>query len=180
MFSFPLSLSNSALLEAIQSCLRPSLKRITDHINQSFLSINEASQESPAWVAYLNHIDTVILGGLKNMVLATILTLIQRATQYEQGDPIPPLVVVRLELQGSDVQFSPPLSGHCAISSVSEVIQRWMNDYIELARLIPRFGSGALDGDKTCYHAISSDSEIKNAISKISAHLETTSRQCQV
>ena len=131
-------------------------------------------------MAYLDHIESIVLAGLKNMVLATILTLMQRATQYEQGDPIPPLVVVRLELQGSDVQFSPPLSGHSAISSVSEVVQQWMNDYIELARLVPRFGGGSIEGDKTCYQAISTDLEIRNAISKISAHLETNSRQCQV
>ena len=34
--------------------------------------------------------------------------------------------------------------------------------------------------DRSCFEAISSDPDIKGAIGKICAHLETNSRQCQV
>ena len=72
------------------------------------------------------------------MLLTMLSTLVQKATRYEQGAPIFPLVTVRLELQGGEIQFSPPLSAHSAVSSVPEVVQKWMNDYLNLTRLIPR------------------------------------------
>lgn len=113
------------------------------------------------------------------MLLKAISTLVGRAMKYEQGDSIPPLVMVELELQGTDVQFSPPLSTHSAISSVPEVVQRWMSDYLQLAKLGPRFVAAAV-GDGTCFEVLNSDPEVKNAMNKICAHLETNSRQCQV
>ena len=126
-------------MESLQSLLPCSLDKINNHIHQTFLCVHEASQKSPAWSAYLRLTDTTILTGLKHMLLTVISTLVQKATRYEQGAPISPLVTVQLELQGGDVQFSPPLSGHSAISSVPEIVQKWMNDYLSLTKLIPRY-----------------------------------------
>ena len=57
-----------------------------------------------------------------------------------QGDQIPALVTVQLELQGGEVQFSPPLSSHSALPSVPELVQRWMDSYTRVARLARRCG----------------------------------------
>ena len=126
------------LLESLQHLLPSSLQKITNHINQTFVCVHEASQTSPSWTAYLRQIDSTLLAGLKHLLLTVLATLVQRATRYEQGAPISSLVMVQLELQGGDIQFSPPLSGHSAISSVPEVVQKWMNDYLSLTKLIPR------------------------------------------
>ena len=188
------------LMENLRTLLPSSVNRINKHIKQTFLCVHEASQNSPACTAHLQEIDSIIFSGLKNMLLTIISTLVQKATRYEQGDPIHPLVTVQLQLQGDNIQFSPPLSGHSALSSVPEVVQNWMNDYVGLAKLVRRANpiqsgekqegevgrdgvrekSGKVDGDKTCFTAVSSDSDIKSAIGKICAHLETNSRQCQV
>lgn len=154
------------------------MDRISQFVSLTFQCIHEASQESPAWVAYLQQIDGLVLAGLKSMMLTAISTLVGRATKYEQGDTIPPLVMVELELQGSDIQFSPPLGTHTAISSVPEAVQKWMSDYLNLAQLGPRFSPGFSEG--TCMEVLKSDTDIKSAMSKICAHLETNSRQCQV
>lgn len=155
------------------------MDRISHHVSCTFQCIHEASQESPAWVAYLQQIDSLVLTGLKSMMLKAISTLVSRVMKYEQGDSIPPLVMVELELQGSNVQFSPPLSAHSAIVSVPEMVQKWMSDYLNLAKLGPRFCPGLL-GDSSCMEVLKTDTEIKGAMSKICAHLETNSRQCQV
>lgn len=127
------------LLESLQCLLPCSLQKIHKHIHQTFLCIHEASQKSPAWTAYLQQVDSTLIAGLKSMLLTVLATLVQKATRYEQGAPISPLVMVQLELQGGDIQFSPPLSGHSAVSSVPEVVQKWMNDYLSLTKLIPRY-----------------------------------------
>ena len=117
------------------------------------------------------------------MVLKAISSLVQRATRYEQGDPIPPLLTVELELQASDVQFSPPLSVHTALVSVPEAVQKWISGYMDLAKLVPRFEASTKQEDEkssTYFGAVCSDVEIKGAVSKINAHLETNARQCQV
>ncbi len=111
-------------------------------------------------------------------MLKAISTLYSRALKYEQGDPIPCLVTVELELQGADVQFSPPLSTFSSVNCVPEVVQKWMSNYLSLAKLGPRFSSTVDRG--TCFDVLSSDGEVKNAMSKICAHLVTNSRQCQV
>ncbi len=112
------------------------------------------------------------------MVLNAISSLVQRANRYEQGHPISPLVTVELELQASDVQFSPPLSTHSAIVSVPEAVHKWIEEYIGLAKLVPRFEGVA--GAGSCFEALCGDAELKSAVSKISAHLETNARHCQV
>ena len=176
----------SHLIECLQNALPPSMERIAHHISLTFQCIHEVSQESPAWTAFLSSIDALVLAGLKATMLSAISTLVARATKYEQGAGIPPLVMVELELQGSgEVQFSPPLSAHSAISSVPEVVQRWMGNFLGLAKLGPRFGPVGARGPGggaggTCFDVLNSDLDIKNAMSKICAHLETNSRQCQV
>ena len=127
------------LLESLQCVLPSSLQKINRHIQQTFHCIHEASQRSPSWTAYLQQIDSALLAGLKTLLLSVLATLVQKATRYEQGVPISPLVMVQLELQGGDIQFSPPLSGHSAVSSVPEVVQKWVNDYLSLTKLIPRY-----------------------------------------
>ena len=184
-------------MESLQALLPLSLERINRHINKTFLCVHEASQKSPSWMAYLQQIDSIILSGLKNMLFTIISTLVQKATKYEQGDSIPPLVMVELELQGGTVHYSPPLSSHSALSCVPEVVQKWMNDYVGLTKLIRKvhltekraekeegtdkpFEGCNGDEDETCFTAISLDPDIKSAIGKICTHLETNSRQCQV
>ena len=186
-------------MEGLRSLLPSSLNRINRHINQTFLCVQEASQTSPAWTAYLQQIDSVILTGLKNMLFKIISALVQKAARYEQGASISPLVTVQLELQGDNVNFSPPLSVQSALSSVPEVVQRWLNDYIGLAKLVRRvcvFGKQGEERegeererelkerdvfeDGTYFTAVSLDADIKAAFGKVSAHLETNSRQCQV
>ena len=126
-------------MESLQCVLPSSLQKIKRHIQQTFHCVHEASQRSPSWTAYLQQIDSALLAGLKTLLLTVLATLVQKATRYEQGVPISPLVMVQLELQGGDIQFSPPLSGHSAVSSVPEVVQKWMNDYLSLTKLIPRY-----------------------------------------
>lgn len=167
----------SLLVNSLQSALPPSMERISQHVSLTFECIHEASQESPAWVAYLCMIDDLVLTGLKKVMLKAISTLVTRALKYEQGDGIPPLVMVELELQGSDVHFSPPLSARSESSSVPEVVQKWMSNYLSLAKLGPRFSPGV---GATCFEVLNSDTDIKGSMSKICAHLETNSRQCQV
>ena len=165
-------------LESLQSMLPSSVQRISAHIDHIFSCIDEASRESPAWTAYLRHTDSLVLAGLKRMVSIAISSLVQRASHYEQGHPIPPLVTVEMELQAHDVQFSPPLSTHSALESVPEVVQNWIEEYIGLSKLVPLF-QGA-ENAKNCYEALSRDAELKSAVGKISAHLETNARHCQV
>ena len=112
------------------------------------------------------------------MALTVITSLLQRAGQYEQGTAIRPIVTVCLELQATDVQFSPPLSTHSALVSVPEAVQKWIDEYMGLAKLVPRFGGSGEGG--TFQEELCGDSELKGAVSKISAHLETNARHCQV
>ncbi len=136
----------------------------------------DSSQESPAWEAYLNLVDHLVIQGMKAMVLAAIGTLTLRAQMYEQGAAIPPLVTVGLELQAGDIHFSPPLSPQSPTPTVPETVARWMDKFTSLTKIVRRFASGSND---SCYLAIVNNSDIRSAFSKISAHLETNARQCQ-
>ena len=167
----------SLLIESLTASLPPSINLIAKHVSLTFHCIHEASQESPAWIAYLHQIDSLVISGLKRMMLKAISTLIRRASKYEQGDTIPPLVMVVLELYGPTVQFSPPLSAHTAIKSVSEVVHKWMAAYLKLAKLVPRL-TASVTGN--CFESLSKDTELTNPMSTICAHLETNSRQSQV
>lgn len=146
------------------------------HVVVYSLQCVESSQESPAWEAYLSLVDQLVVQGLKNMVLTAIGTLTLRAQKYEQGAPIPQLVTVDLELQAGDIQFSPPLSSHSPIPTVPETVSRWMDGFTSLTKLVRRYAPGIRD---TCYPAITNDPDIRSAISKVTAHLETNARQCQ-
>ena len=55
-----------------------------------------------------------------------------------QGVRIPSLVTVCLELQGTDIQFSPPLSPLSPLPTVPEVVHHWMEGYSNTASLVVR------------------------------------------
>ncbi|KAL5499629.1 hypothetical protein EMCRGX_G011081 [Ephydatia muelleri] len=161
-------------LESLQHSLPLAMESIVTHVNQSFLAV-DASHEAPAWVLYLNMVDEIVLEGLKALVLTAIGTLVERAQHYERGTSIPPLIQVDLELQGTEVLFSPPLTSTSASRSIPEAVQQWLSHYMDLSKLVRRVAHDS----ESCYAAISGDPEIKINFAKITAHVETCARQCQ-
>ena len=55
-----------------------------------------------------------------------------------QGTSIPALIQVDLELQGTAVVFSPPLTSSVASQSIPEAVQMWLSHYMDLAKLVRR------------------------------------------
>ena len=55
-----------------------------------------------------------------------------------QGTSIPPLIQVDLELQGTEVLFSPPLTSTSASRSIPEAVQQWLSHYMDLSKLVRR------------------------------------------
>jgi len=45
-------------------------------------------------------------------------------------------VKVKLELVGSTISFTPPLDQQTALESVPEVVRRWMEDYVVMAKVM--------------------------------------------
>ena len=60
---------------------------------------------------------------------------------YYQGQSIPCLVKVQLGLVGSTISFTPPLDQQSALESVPEVVRRWMDDYVALAKVMKPFSA---------------------------------------
>ena len=168
----------SQLIETVSVTLPRTMDRIAKRITHTFQCIHEASQESPAWISYLRQVDDLVLSSLRIMTLKFISTLSKRTSTYEQGGSIPSLVTVELGLYGTGVRFFPPLSTQSAFTSVPEMIQQWMSNYLTLARLVPKLSVGHSQ-DKN-FELAHKDSDIKNAMNKICAHVETNCRQCQV
>ena len=51
---------------------------------EDIFCLTEASQDSPVWSEFVDQVDGIILGGLKNAFLAAIGSLLQRVLLYEQ------------------------------------------------------------------------------------------------
>lgn len=166
-------------MDTLSVSLPATMDRISKRITHTFHCIHEASQESPAWLSYLRQVDDLVLSSLRIMTLKFISSLSQRTSTYEQGGSIPALLTVELGLYGADVQFFPPLATHSAFTSIPEVIQQWMGNYLRLSGLVPRL-SGRQSGGSTSFELEYKESDIKSAMNKICAHVETNSRQCQV
>jgi len=160
--------SCSNLVETLSSFLPATMDRISRRISHTFQCIHEASQESPAWLSYLRQVDDLVISSLRIMTL----------TVYEQGGTIPPLVTVELGLYGPTVRFFPPLSTNSAFTSVPEMIQGWMANYMKLARHVPRLS--VRKGEDSHFQLAHRESDIRSAMGKICAHVETNCRQCQV
>ena len=59
------------------------MKKISYFMEEVFC-LTEASQDSPIWSEFMEQVDGIILGGLKNAFLAAIGSLLQRVLLYEQ------------------------------------------------------------------------------------------------
>ena len=51
---------------------------------------------------------------------------------------IPALMVVKLELVGGEVGFSPPLTPHSSLPSVPEIVSGWLDGYLATTAQLPR------------------------------------------
>ena len=59
------------------------MKKISCFMEEVFC-LTEASQDSPIWSEFMEQVDCIILGGLKNAFMAAIGSLLQRVLLYEQ------------------------------------------------------------------------------------------------
>ena len=72
-----------AVLERTRAALFVSEGVTQTHVQTVFARLSVGG-ESPAWQAFLAHLDTLLCQALKNVVWTAIHTLIQRAERYEQ------------------------------------------------------------------------------------------------
>ena len=57
---------------------------------------------------------------------------------------------VQLELVGSTISFTPPLDQQSALESVPEVVRRWMDDYVALAKVMRPFSASTCEVRMYC------------------------------
>uniref|UniRef100_A0A1X7UKN4 Uncharacterized protein n=1 Tax=Amphimedon queenslandica TaxID=400682 RepID=A0A1X7UKN4_AMPQE len=166
----------SELVEIAKRVLCSSMIQIEGLFKKAYQRV-EVSWDSPAWSGYLYYLDCLVVKGLKQMILHSMNTLISRAQKYEQGGSIPPMVTVSLELYEKDIEFSPPLSARSSLPSVPERIKQYLEGFVSLSkslhsRLYPL-------STESYYQLMSSDPEVLGNLQKITAHVETSARQCQ-
>ena len=52
---------------------------------------------------------------------------------------------MKLGLVGSAISFTPPLDQHSALESVPEVVKRWLDDYVAMAKVMRPFSASTCE-----------------------------------
>ncbi|XP_069470025.1 uncharacterized protein [Ambystoma mexicanum] len=129
------------LEEDLERQLLPDGQILHSLAQKSFEAVG-ISEASPAWQEYIQHIDMLVLQGLKKVTITSLASMLNTLLDCEH----PPLLSVQVELIDSEVAFSPPLDQRAAQQSVLEHIEEWLKTFLLRRSLIRGLSSVAKDG----------------------------------
>eukprot|EP00912_Choanoflagellata_sp_UC4_P001366 UC4_evm2s846 len=108
---------------------------------ESTFNLSFVSRTSPGWLHFIEHIDECIFDGIKRCVIMSFLQMLRvldpsRAEALE----MPPLIVMVVELIGTDIRCSPsPIDTYCT-RSLGEMVESWIVDIMKIADHVTPLG----------------------------------------
>lgn len=144
---------------------------------QSTFEAAQISRASPAWQSYIRHVSGAVMEGLKNSTHASLRSMLNQIvfSNMSQDPELLPILVIRLELTGSQVLFNPSLDENSASSSVQENVEGWLNDFLERGDAVR-----PLDEDLKSYkEVIAEDNDIQALVKQLKDVVEQNASECK-
>ncbi|XP_033103095.1 dynein heavy chain 9, axonemal-like [Anneissia japonica] len=164
------------LNEEFERNVKPSGQRIHSLLMDSFQAV-QISKASPAWEDYVEHIDALVLDGLKEATLKSLRNMLNTLVHCNMAEEISvPILTIRLELIENAVSFTPPLDHNTAVTCVEEEVDQWLNMYRGRGSLVPMLSPESEGG----YHDfIALDEEILQLSEQITLLVRENSEECK-
>ncbi|XP_057302207.1 uncharacterized protein LOC130636487 isoform X2 [Hydractinia symbiolongicarpus] len=112
-------------------------KKIHTLLSQTFEALH-ISRSSPQWLAYLQHVNSIVLNGVQESVITSLQNLFNNMvvkSLKNDGDVLP-LVQLDVHLIGSIIYFSPPVDRAFATLSLAEYVEQWLDGILARLKLI--------------------------------------------
>eukprot|EP00057_Strongylocentrotus_purpuratus_P006394 XP_011660868.1 PREDICTED: dynein beta chain, flagellar outer arm [Strongylocentrotus purpuratus] len=167
-----------SLNEEMERLIKPSGLRIHAMLQNSF-EVVQISRASPAWEEYVDHIDALVLDGLKQTCLKSLRSMLNTlvlANVSETEEPNIPILTIRMELVENTVTYTPPLDQSTAVTSVLENVNRWLEQFRARGALVKMLSPLAEGGYKDY---ISVDDEVIELCEKIISLVRENSEECK-
>ncbi|XP_041092529.1 dynein beta chain, flagellar outer arm-like [Polyodon spathula] len=146
-------------------------QRIHNLIKESFVAVG-VSEASPAWQEYVEHIDILVLQGLKEVTFSSLASMLSTLLEGQEA----PILRIRVELVGSAVEFCPPLDESAVQSSVLEHTRDWLKSFLLRGSLVTMLCFSAQGG----YHDyIAADKEVIQLVGHILEQVQDSADKCQ-
>ncbi|XP_033641711.1 dynein beta chain, flagellar outer arm-like [Asterias rubens] len=120
-----------SLNEDHERLVKPSGQRIHYLLSISFEAV-QISRASPAWEDYVDHIDALVLDGLKQASLKSLRSMLNtlvHSNMAEAQGTVVPILTIRMELIENVVSVTPPLDQSTAVTSVLENVSQWLEEF---------------------------------------------------
>ncbi|XP_071959570.1 uncharacterized protein [Antedon mediterranea] len=164
------------LNEEFERQVKPSGQRIHSLLINSFQAV-QISAASPAWEDYVEHIDALVLDGLKEATLKSLRNMLNTLVHCNLAEEESiPILTIRLELIENAVSFTPPLDFNTAVTCVEEEVERWLDMYKSRGLLVPMLNPEA-EGGYQDY--ISLDEEVLKLSDDITILVRENSFDCK-
>ncbi|XP_058857324.1 dynein beta chain, ciliary-like isoform X3 [Acipenser ruthenus] len=146
-------------------------QRIHNLIKESFVAVG-VSEASPAWQEYVEHIDILVLQGLKEVTFSSLASMLNTLLEGQEA----PILRIRVELVGSAVGFWPPLDESAVQSSVLEHTRDWLKSFLLRGSLVTMLCFSAQGG----YHDyVAADKEVIQLVGHILEQVQDSADKCQ-
>ncbi|KAK6172547.1 hypothetical protein SNE40_016179 [Patella caerulea] len=168
----------SQLADELENVVLPSGNKIHQLVSKSFEAV-QISEASPAWQDYIDYIDAIVLDGLKQATLTSLMSMLNTLVQANMAETeIPgsviPILTIRLELIDNNVSFCPPLDQNTSVVSVQELVQKWLDSYLARGVLVKMLGNKG-----TYQDYIEADDEVRQLLSNIHQLVDDNSLECK-
>ncbi|XP_078672103.1 uncharacterized protein LOC144911712 isoform X1 [Branchiostoma floridae x Branchiostoma belcheri] len=162
--------------EDLTSIIVPSGHRIHTLLQESFEAV-QISRASPAWEAYVEFVDSIVLDGLKRSTVTSLETMHNQLVMANiSQDPYVPILTIRLELIENVVSFNPPLDQNSAMLSVQELVTKWLESFLSRGALVQMLGRDSSNGYED-YIAV--DDDVKQLVQQILQLVRDNAEECK-
>ncbi|XP_039611018.1 dynein beta chain, flagellar outer arm-like [Polypterus senegalus] len=145
-------------------------QRIHQLIGQSFKAVS-ISEASPAWQGFTEHMDILVLQGLKRVTLSSLASMLNLLLEEQV-----PILQIHVDLVDGNVAFSPPLDESTAEQSVLEHVRAWLKAFLLRGALVTMISSTTQGG----YHEyVAADKEIIQLVGHIMDKVQDGCSSCQ-
>ena len=150
---------------------------IHEHLANSNATV-KVSKTNESWRRYVDYVNQIVVEGLCEVTLASARYFKNQVDEtYLNNNDINPLLEIQLKLAPPYAVFTPMMGKTAKEDGLRDIVDSWLNSFINIATLVTRLDTLEEDGDYLL--DMQEDIAVKHIVSVINKKIDFSERKCE-
>ena len=150
---------------------------IHEHLDNSNKTV-KFNKSNESWRRYVDYVNQIVVEGLCEVTLASARYFKNQIDEtYLNNNDVSPLLEIQLKLSPPYAVFTPMMGKTAQADGMRDIVDGWLNSFINIATLINRLDTAEEDGDYLL--DMQEDMAVKHIVSVINRKIDHSESKCE-